>query len=456
MSRGRWSGWLLDRWDVIRQSYWFFPAQMTLLAGLVALAAIEFDRRMPPHWAASVPWLTRVSAEGARSVLSTIAGSMMTVTSVVFSITVVALTLTSSQFGPRLLRTFLQDRSSQVALGTFVATFFYALLVLRAVHTPEHVPYVATAGAVGLAVASLFVLIFFIHHAVSSIQASSVIASVAREIETQIPVLFPEQIGEERRDSPSPRDRERLDRLEDEGADLRAQREGYVRVVDDAALLQLARERDLIIRLSTRPGWFVTVGALMARVGSPDPVDDELETRLRNLFILGDHRTPMQDLGFLTDQLAEMAVRALSPGVNDPKTAADCALRLGGVLAALAGRTMPSGLRFDSDGVLRVIVDPTRFDAIAASCFDPIRRHGAHEPQVAIALLDAIRAGAGNRVEEERRCVLEEHAREIMTGFARARGDSKRDAALVEAAFERTMASLEVSPEPPTSESSGA
>jgi len=440
---GHWYGWLLDRWDALRESYWFFPGQMALLAGGGALAAIAFDRRAPPDWMAAAPWLTQLSAAGARSVLSTIAGSMMTVISVVFSITVVALTLTSSQFGPRLLRTFLRDRASQVALGTFVATFFYSLLVLCAVETPGHVPYAATAGAVLLAIASLFVLIFFVHHAASSIQASSVIASVVREIDAHLPILFPETLGEEREAPPGPRDQERLARLDRDGLDIPVLGEGYVRILDAEALLALARDHQLLVRVYARPGRFVTAGSVIARVAPADRASEEIQDRVRECCIVGDHRTPVQDLGFLIDQLAEMAVRALSPGVSDPKTAVDCVQRLGGVIAQLARRSMPSGLRFDPEGVLRVVAEPTRFEAITASCLDPIRRQGAHDPQVATALLEAVEAGARPRVDEQRRRVLEEHAREIHQGFVNARrGDSRRDLGLVEAAFERTLGAL--------------
>lgn len=445
MSARRWYGFLLDRWDALRGSYWFFPAQMALLSGVVAMGAIEFDRRAPFQALLEIHWLNGVSAEGARSVLSTIAGSMMTVTGVVFSITVVALTLTSSQFGPRLLRTFLHDRSSQLALGAFLSTFCYSLLVLRAVESPERVPYVATAGAVALAIFSLFVLIFFIHHMASSLQASSVIAAVAREIQEQIPTLFPETLGEEgeaaanRTDGPHPD----LDALDREGTDVRAIAEGYVRVLDDQAILRLACEHDLLIALTARPGAFVAAGSRIARIAPKSRVSDEVEAELRASCILGDHRTPVQDLSFLIQQLAEMAVRALSPGINDPKTAVECVDRIGGVMRQLAKREFPSGLRLDDEGTLRVVVEPTRFEDVAASCFDAMRRYGAGEPQVAIAMLEAIEGAAFETQDDERRAVLQDHAREIEAGFERdAAHRSERDRALVAGAFERASVAL--------------
>ncbi|MGH0030291.1 MAG: DUF2254 domain-containing protein [Myxococcota bacterium] len=440
-----WYGWLADRWDALRTSYWFLPVQMALAAGVLALVAIELDRAFGPYLVEHIPWLTRTSAAGARSVLTTIAGSMMTVTSVVFSITIVALTLTSSQFGPRLLRSFLRDRASQLSLGTFVATFFYSLLVLQAVGTPEQVPTLATALGVLLAGTSLFVLIFFIHHAASSIQASSVIAAVVREIDAQLPQLFPESIGggaggpDATADVFSPGTE--LERI---GLCVASDCEGYVRFLDEEALIAIARECDVVIHLRTRPGRFVTQGSELARVVPAERMTPEAEEELRAACILGDHRTATQDLGFLTGQLAEMAVRALSPGVNDPKTAVDCVHRMGAVIAQLATRRMPSGLRTDEDGALRVTVEPTRFDDLVAVCLDPVRRHGANDAQVVVALFEAIEMGARCCLDDERRGVLAEHAREIREGFMAARRvESERDAALVEAAFGHAMARVE-------------
>ena len=442
MNPRQWYGWLLDRWDVLRASYWFFPVQMALLSGALAIGMVEADRRVDPTYVEAVPWLGQVSAAGARSVLSTIAGSMMTVTSVVFSITIVALTLTSSQFGPRLLRTFLRDRASQVALGTFVATFFYTLLVLRAVESPERVPVMATAGGVALAIVSLFVLIFYVHHAVSSIQASSVIASVVAEIEEHLPRLFPETIGEGPDPEKRAQARRRIEEIEEKGLAVRAEAQGYVRLLDDETLMELAREHDLLVHVLTRPGAFVSPGRVLLRVGPAERADDEVQQCLRATCVLGDHRTPVQDLCFLTDQLAEMAARALSPGVNDPKIATECVHRLGAVIAEVAGREMPSGHRYDDD-VLRVVVEPTRFEEIVASALDPVRRHGAHDAQVATAVLEGLAGAVEACTDQERRRILDEHAREVRDAFlAAGRTDSKRDLAAVEAAFGRVQEAL--------------
>ncbi len=432
-------GFLLDRWDALRESYWFLPGLMAVGSGLAALALIALDRRVSPEWLAEVTWLVRANADGTRSILSMVAGSMITVTGVVFSITVVALTLTSSQFGPRLLRTFLRDRRSQFVLGTFVSTYFYSLLVMRSVEAPDGVPVLATAGAVALATASLFVLIYFVHHAANSIQASSVIAAVVGEIEEQIPRLFPEQIGadaEETESAPSPAG------AGAESAVVSAGEEGYVRVLAHDALLDLARECDLRIRLCCRPGDFVTQGSLLALVFPKERCDAHVLSQVGDSFILGDHRTSVQDLDFLIEQLAEMAVRALSPGVNDPNTAIACVHRLGGVLARVAARRMPSGQRLDEDGAVRIEVEPTRFATIAGRCLDGVRRYGAHDASVVEALLQAVRTGALACPSPARRATLTEQAHEIRDAFVATDPSSRRDRDRVEASFRAALEAL--------------
>ena len=422
MLRG-WVAILTERWDAIRGSYWFFPALLTATAAVSALALVEVDRWISARSIAVPAWLGDVTADAARSVLSTIAGSMMTVTGVVFSITVVALTLASSQFGPRLLRTFLRDRGSQTALGTFLATFLFNLLVLRAVENSERVPLVATGAAVGLAVVSLFVLIYYIHHAATSIQASSVVAAVACEIEEHLPNLFPETLGQDPRDTEAADDARDVPfaEIEAKGEAIRSQGEGYVRVIDNETLLDVAVIENAVIGVAARPGDFVVDRAILARVLSDRELSEECVTRIRESFLLGDHRTPVQDLAYSVEQLVQMAVRALSPGINDPTTAIACIHRLGGLLARLGDRRMPSGRRLDDEGQLRVAVTPTRYADIVGSCFDSIRQYGAGDPDVVVALFDAIRDAATTRLSPDRVAVLEEHAAEVRDAHARAR-----------------------------------
>jgi len=170
--------------------------------------------------------------------------------------------------------------------------------------------------------------------------------------------------------------------------------------------------------------------------------DEEVHSQVSESFILGDHRTSVQDLDFLIEQLAEMAVRALSPGVNDPHTAIACVHRLGGVLARVAPRRMPSGTRLDEEGAVRIEVEPIRFAAIAGRCFDEVRRYGAGDAAVVTALLDAVRTGIEACRSSSRRATLAEHAHEIRNAFLASEPGSRRDRAQVEASFRTILAAL--------------
>lgn len=409
---------LADAWEALRTSYWFVPMVMALAAAGLAVLTVGIDHRITIDWPERLRWIRAAGPEGSRAVLAAVVGSIITVTGVVFSVTIVALTLASSQFGPRLLRSFLRDRGNQVVLGALVATFLYNLLVLRAVGREDRVPHLATLAGVALAVVSLFVLIYFVHHSASSIQASSVIAAVADEIDERLPSLFPERLGE---GVPVPSGADEVrERLAEQGRGAFSISQGYVRLVDTDAVLELAVEHDLRIELCRRPGDFVCAGSLLARIGPEEKLDDAVVSKLVAAFVTGPSRTPVQDLGFLTDQLTEMAVRALSPGVNDPQTAVSCVDRLGAVIAALSEREMPSAARADGSGTLRVVSPVLSFEEVVAGCLDPIRRYGAGHAQVVEAVMGTLRELGAREVPSARRRVLVEHADELHRAFRRS------------------------------------
>ncbi|MGB5809621.1 MAG: DUF2254 domain-containing protein, partial [Polyangiales bacterium] len=350
-------GRVRDLFVTVRESYWVLPMVMALGAGVSAVALVSLDRRVS---LGSIPGVSDAGPEGTLAVLSAIAGSMITVTGVVFSITIVSLTLASSQFGPRLLRNFLRDRANQVAFGTFVATFLYSLLVLRSVRADES-PHIATTVAVGLAALSVFVLVYFIHHTATSIQASSVIAAVAKEIQVQLPKVFSENIGPDDDGSAEIPDVEAIVKgLETSGTVLRAPSSGFIRIIDAESLMKMVEQQETVLLLERRPGDFVVQGARIARMGSCRDVDDA-RAAFEKCVIIGDHRTPVQDMRFLVGQLTEIALRALSPGVNDPRTAVDCVYRLAAVVCAASTRSEGSPHRHDETGQLRVIAPTTTF-----------------------------------------------------------------------------------------------
>jgi uncharacterized membrane protein len=381
---------------------------MTLAAVGMSFALIAIDEAMRDRVIRNLGWVWVGGPEGARSLLSTVAGSMITVAGVVFSITIVALSLASSQFGPRLLRNFMQNTGNQVVLGTFIATFVYCLLVLRTVRgdgAEEFVPSIAITGGVALALVSLGVLIYFIHHASVSIQVSHVITVVSHDLLGAIDQLFPESLGRGASEPGRPADPSHLAGAGRRPHAISAAQSGYVQAVDGDGLMQLACAHDLVLHIQHRPGHFVVQGAELMTVWSKGAVDEPLAEEAREAFILGTERTLTQDVEFGVDQLVEVAVRALSPGVNDPFTAMTCIDRLGEVLGRLAERLMPSHDRYDEHGALRVLAYPITFADIADAAFNQIRQYGRSSTAVAVRLLETLAVIAAHTLRTEDRPV---------------------------------------------------
>ena len=241
--------------DKLADSFWFVPAMMALLAIGFALGSVAFDHAIGTGWIENIGWVFAGGADGARSVLSAISSSVMTVVSIVFSLTIATLSQTSSHYGPRVLRNFTSDRRVQFTMGTFIATFVYCLLVLRTVRSVDEstfVPYLSVTIGVVLALASMAVLIFFIHYVSQSIQAENLIAQVGEDFQGMIETFFPEELGEdrERKSPPDPsywQDARRVD----------AQESGYLQRVDEKTLMELATRHDLQLQLAKRPGEFI-------------------------------------------------------------------------------------------------------------------------------------------------------------------------------------------------------
>jgi uncharacterized membrane protein len=396
---------------------------MIVAAGLLAGVALAIDSS--PMASRLPAWVSAGGADGARALLSTVAGSMVTVAGLGFSITIVALVLASTQFGPRLLSLFMRDTISQVILGTFAGTFTYCVLILRSIRGPEEgatpfVPQLAVTLAVGLTLLSVAALVYFFHHVAVSIQAPKVAAAVARDLDHAIEHLYPADLG---RDGPDPESTDVPSR-ETDGIVL-AGTSGYVQVVDDAAMLDLARRDDLCIRLLTRPGLFVVRGNPILVVRPASRLDDDLARRLRSTLIIGDARTAEDDIEYSVRQLVEVALRALSPAINDPFTAMAAIDWLGAGLARLAGETFPSRYRYDELGHLRIVADVSTFGGIAHTIFSRIRHYGGTSPVVLNRLLEAVAAFAPHiRVEADRELVRAETEAVLRMGRALSTSDA--------------------------------
>lgn len=404
----------LKYWDRIRSSFWFVPTIMAGGAIALAYATVALDGAVTDRWLRVLSWAYTGSAEGATAMLSTIASSMITIAGVVFSITLVALSLASSQLGPRLLRNFMADKSNQVVLGTFVATFLYSLMVLRAIRRADEglfVPHLSVALGVLLAIASLGVLVYFIHHVAVSIQADNVVAKVGAELVAGVDRLFPEAIGKN-----SPARTDLPETFVRDSCPIGAAEDGYVQLIDGDAMLDLAVAEDLILRVERRPGQFVVKDSALVLAWPGTRVHDRTRAQVNAAFVLGSQRTPVQDVEFAVSQLVEIAVRALSPGVNDPFTAVACVDRLGAALCRLAQREMPSSGRLDGENKLRVIAPITTFTDIADAAFDQVRQSARTNAAVTIRLLESIAVVANFARRSEDRAVLRRHAEMIARG----------------------------------------
>ncbi|MBW3656067.1 MAG: DUF2254 domain-containing protein, partial [Gemmatimonadetes bacterium] len=328
-------------------------------------------------------------AEGARGVLSAIAGGLITVTGVAFSVTIVALQLASSQFTPRVLRNFTADRTNRVVLGVLIGTFTYTVLVLRVVRSEfadydAFVPRIAVSVAVLLVLVSIGFLITFINHAARSIDVSVILDRVARQAVDQVERLFPVQVGD-----PPTAPAADEDPLDGTPARVPALQSGYLQAVDGNSLLKLDAGAPLVVRMETRIGTFVLPGETLASVWPAARADERIRDAIHRAFIVGPERTPNQDVEFGLLEMADIAVKALSPGINDPTTAFLCIDRLSQVLAALARRDPPPDLR-TGDGRVRFIAVHTTFDRAVGLSFDQIRHFGQDNPAVLRKLLDAV------------------------------------------------------------------
>jgi uncharacterized membrane protein len=424
-------------WTRIRSSLWFVP--LSVVVGMLALAAtlIFADLRLGDQWIGRRSLLFGVGASGARGMLSAIAGSMMTVASLTFSLTISTLATASSQYTSRLVRNFTQDRLNQFILGYFVGLFGYCLVVLRTVRSGGEdgggfVPSISVMGGLLLALASIGVLIAFIHHIAASIQVATILQRITAQTLDAIDALFPDDLG---RPAPAPRGAPAHTLADDDlPAGCRwhavpAGRFGYVQAVDGQKLIEIADERRAIVRMSADVGAFVTPAGPLCEVAlppsSPAPPDDALAADLRAAFDLGPVRTIEQDAAFGIRQIVDIALRALSPGSNDTTTGVMCIDHLAAILERLATRDIPARLRA-RDGAVRVIAAARSFDALAALGLDQVRRAAAGNTAILDALLRAIAAAARHTTDPARRRTLARPA-SLTTDLARDSIDTRED-----------------------------
>ncbi len=406
--------------ETLRSSYWFVPTVMTGAAIALAFLMLNLDL-------AGKSELMEIfglkpftgGLESGLTVLSTIAGSMITVAGTVFSVTLVALTLASQQFGSRVLRNFMQDMKYQFVLGTFLATFIYSLLVLRSVNVSREQPFVPKISitvAILLAIASIIVLIYFIHHASTSIHAWHIIREISDELESNIDELLSENVGNRHSEDKRQFIEEIATGFNQKAYPILATSSGYIRAIDYNRLLNIAKSKNLLLHLKQRPGKFIVQGGELVSVSPPERLNRRLTQQINYAFILGRERTPFQDVEFSTKQLVEIAIRAISPAVNDPFTAIRCIDQLNVALCRLAAKDFPSPYCYDDDQNLRLITNQVTFAGLVDDAFHQIRQYGRQDVAVTIRLLEAIATIAKYTDNKKNRVALLRHANMIRRG----------------------------------------
>jgi len=373
--------------EAVSSSLWFIPLLFVLSSFLLTYGSIYFDTNIANRFS-SKSWLFfSAGAESARAVLSTIAGSMITIAGVVFSITIVVLSLASSQYGPRLLDGFMKDKINQIVLGVFIATFLYSILILKTITSNENgfIPHYSINISILLSIFSVLFFIYFIHHTCKSIQASSIIDKVCIRLNGTI-------------ENFEVKDKIVIDDTNyqlDESNNfylLKSSSTGYVQYIDYNLLKDISEENEIIIKIDLKPGAFCPATSKIGSFYSKEKIDDskqeKIETAVLHCFNIGLIRTYTQDIEYGFHQLVEVALRALSPGINDPFTAILCLDRIASNLLDLLSRELPSGYKFNNNKEVVLIYKTFDYAGIVETAFRQIRQASSNSLAVRIRVLE--------------------------------------------------------------------
>jgi uncharacterized membrane protein len=394
-------------WDSLKSSYWFIPLVMMALALLLWRGTATLDYVLSTTDKKDIAWLYISDADSMRGMLLTIAVAIIGVVGVVFTIIMVPLSIAATQFGPRLLRNFLRDTGTQVTLGTFNATFIFCMAVLLQLSNSakNHLPQISVNVALLLGLISFGVLIYFINHIAVSLQAQVLVARVSKELHTAI-----------RHELHNTTAKLPVDKRQMEAPDftmahkiIPAFRSGYLLVRDDEELLRLAVKHNLVFKIEKNPGDFIVQDSILVRTWPETNTDNILKT-VNAAFMTGVQRTLVQDVTFGINELAEVAIRALSPAINDPFTAMTCLDWIGSALCSVCGKTFDAPEIYDSQDNLRIVRKVITFTHLTNAAFNKIREYANSSTAVTLRIMHTIQAIAECAVTEEQRNALWHHA----------------------------------------------
>ena len=402
-------------WARLNANYWFYPALFSILAAILAMTMIWLDRSGLSSFLNNVDWIAPARPKGAADMLTVMAGSMIGVAATVFSITIAAVAYASGNYGPRLLTNFMEDRGNQLSLATFIGTFVYALIVLRSVRAenetpassadaaatvlPGFTPQLSLLVAYALMAICVAVLVFFLNHIPSSIRINTVLEGIGTRLLEAIRKTYP--VEDEFGEAPKGKG----------GAELTSWGTGYVQLIDFADLEEIARNHEATISMVVRTGDFVHRDLPLLRIDGADP--SELEEELRSCFTLGATRTPEQDPKFLMDELVEIALRALSPGINDPFTAITSLHWLGASIAELGRRDLRKDVCSKSEDC-PVIPRADDFEHFAERGFGTIRSAVATSHNASQVMLESLENASVPIKHAGRRAILRKEAEALL------------------------------------------
>lgn len=397
-------------------TFWFLPVLIICFAVFLSMALVSLDNSVSISQEGWIRLLLVNSSDSARSILSTISGAMIGVAGTVFSVTLVALTLASSQFGPRLIKNFMYVRLNQIVLGSYISTYLYCLLVLNSISDSNghsFIPPISILVAIFAAIANIVLLIIFIHKIAVSIQADEVVSDISDFIAGQVKTLFPEMMGDEL-------EREDLaDALKGISAypykkSIKSPKSGYIQYIDSEGLMKHVAKHNVFLELFHRPGSFMVEGGELGVLYSHTPFEEADTKPIIDQFIIGKTKTSQQDLEFSIHQMVEIASRALSPGVNDPYTAISCVDNLTSTMCYLAQAGFPSKYRFDKEDKLRIVADTIDFEGVLDAAFNQIRQFSKDSPAVIIRLMEAMRTILSFTKKESHKKAVIKHAEMVL------------------------------------------
>jgi uncharacterized membrane protein len=403
--------------EKLRTGLWPIPLAMLVLALLLFWATTTLDASPAKNRLAGYWWLQSGTGDDARNLLSTLVTAIITMASVVFSMTLVTMSLAANQFGSRLVRAYMTDIRTKLTLGLFTMTVVYCLLALRSVEKDmpsQAVPHATVTIGLVLGLVCVLVLLFFLHLASRSIVADEVIQRVSEELEMNLAGL-PDASPEECKETWGDRDTDRQlpEDFERRSKSLLSSMEGYLQAIEYKRLVEIAAQHELVLRLDYRAGGFVCKGARLGAIYPADEVDPSALVAVEAAILIGRNRTPTQDVEFSVRHLVDIALRALSPGINDANTALVVIDHLGGALARLAGKALSPGVYYDKDGVVRVVGERDSYASVLEVAFRPIRQAAGPHTSVILRLLDAIGGILEHVSQPGQREALLHHARMI-------------------------------------------